>query len=68
MSNKDVQRLLAVIAREPGWEVRRTARIYHLVYDPRGEFVIRIPSTPSGRAFYRRTKRALTKAGFPWPS
>jgi len=67
VSNKDVKQIIALIRSVDGWEVRQTKKNYYLVHGPDGSRVVRIPSTPSGRAFYQRTRAALIKNGFPWP-
>ena len=67
MANKDIEKLVDEIE-AAGWRVDRTAKNYRIIRTPDGEFVTRIPSTPSSRFTITKIRTRLTRAGFPWRS
>jgi len=65
MADKDIEKLVAGLRRDPRFTVKKTAKNYYLVRDAaNGEFVVCIPSTPSSPRTLRRIKSTLAKRGF----
>lgn len=63
MANKDIDKLVAAL-RRAGWGLRKTSKNYWIVSDPAGNFVTRIPSTPSSQRTIRRVRATLKNHGF----
>ncbi|BBX73675.1 hypothetical protein H7H78_10250 [Mycobacterium shinjukuense] len=55
-------------AQSQQWTVEDDANGYTRFYDPRGNYIVRFPASPSNE--YRRMQDllvALKRAGLPWP-